>query len=240
MDNTTQVEDVAAALAEVKAELEELGHTIEVIDFGQLTYKTGIAEATVRALFAGRPVSPEEVDPPFKDQLRFLRETRLKEDGRKHTFLEVANAVGVAKSTITNLLNGTRNPGFEISKDLAEFFKAPGFFTIGPKKALLDALEPVLVQARFLAEFKGGGVEHVALRGSLADGSDQLDQELRAAIQQVVEMARASQAPAETAAADDDPELRELTDKVRSLSPTHRRSVMGIFRSVVGLTKRDE
>ncbi|MEU9477526.1 helix-turn-helix transcriptional regulator [Streptomyces sp. NPDC048191] len=241
MENTTGVEDVAAALASIKAELEELGHTIEVINFDRLTHETGITEATVRKLFAGESVAPGEVDPPFKDRLRFLLDTRLKENGRKHTFQEVADAVGVAKSTITNLLNGSRNPGFDVSKDLAEFFNAPGFFTLGPKTALLTALGPVLEQARLIAELKGRRVERVALRGSVSAGSDQLSRQLQAAIHQVVETAqRASQAPTTAAGGDEDPELRELAATMRSLPANHRRSVMGILRSAVGLAKHDD
>lgn len=241
MESTTGVEDVAAALASIKAELEELGHTIEVINFDRLTVETGIAEATVRKLFAGDSVSPDEVDPPFKDRLRFLLDTRLKENGRKHTFQEVADAVGVAKSTITNLLNGSRNPGFDVSKDLAEFFNAPGFFTLGPKTALLTALEPVLEQARLIAELKGRRVQRVALRGGVSAGSDQLSRQLQAAIHQVVETAqRASQASAAADGGDEDPELSELAATMRSLSAKRRRSVMGILRNAVGLAKHDD
>ncbi|MFF4205688.1 helix-turn-helix transcriptional regulator [Streptomyces sp. NPDC001668] len=240
MDNTTVVEGVAAALAGVKAELEKLGHTIEVINFDRLTHETGIAEATVRKLFAGESVSPEEVDPPFKERLRFLIETRLHPDGRQYTRAELAAAAGCNKSTITHLLNGSRNPGFETSNRLANHFEAPGFFSIGPEKALLAALEPVLVQARFIAKLKGEQVEHVALRGSLADRSPQLAEQLQAAIQQVVDSARASNAPAGPAGEDDDPELSELTAELRSLPPTRRRGVMSIIKSAVGLASRDE
>lgn len=239
MDNSAVVEGVAAALARVKAELERLGHTIEVINFERLSFQTGIAEATLRKLFAGEPVSAEEVDPPFKERLRFLIETRLHEDGRQYTRPELAAAAKCDKSMITHLLNGTRKPGFDTSKRLAIHFKAPGFFTIGPEKALLDALDPVLEQARFIARLKGEQVENVALRGSLAVGSDELAQQLQRAIQDVVEHAR-SQPTAQPAPVDDDPDLRELTDTMRSLPARHRRGVMGILRSAVGLTSRDE
>ena len=239
MDNTTVVERVAAALARVRAELEELGFTIEVINFEGLTYQTGIAETTVRKLFAGEAVSPDEVDPPFSDRLRFLMETHLHEDGRQYTRPEIAASAECNKSMINHLLAGTRKPGFDTSRKLADHFKAPGFFTLGPEKLLLDALEPVLVQARFIARLKGQQVEHVALRGSLDTGSDELQRQLQEAIDRVLDTAP-PQAPAEPAAAEDDPEVQEFTDTMRSLPPTHRRSVLGILRSAVGLTQRDE
>jgi transcriptional regulator with XRE-family HTH domain len=240
MNNTTVVERVAAALAGVKAELEELGHTIEVINFARITHETCITEATLRKLFAGEPVSHDEVDPPFKDRLRFLIETRLHPEGRQYTRAELAAAAGCDRSMITHLLNGTRKPGFDTSNKLANHLKAPGFFSIGPENALLTALEPVLVQARFLAKLKGEQVEHVALRGSLSAGSDELAEQLQAAMQQVVDSAHATQAPAAPAGEDEDPELMKLTAELRSLPPTRRRGVMSIIKSVMGLASRDD
>ncbi|MFJ9580807.1 helix-turn-helix domain-containing protein [Streptomyces sp. NPDC101191] len=231
MENLTAPEGVAAALAAVKAELEELGHSVDVINFDRLAYQTGIAESTIRKLFAGESVSPAEVDPPFKDRLRFLMETRLHPEGRRYSRAEIAAAVNIDKSMVTNLLNDKRRPGFDTSRDLATFFKAPGFFTIAPAQALLAALEPVLEQARLIAELKGQQVERVALRGSLTAGSDELSRELQTAIQQVLATARES---------DDDPELRELTDTVRALPASSRRGVMGILRGAVGHARRND
>ncbi len=221
MENITELEGVAAALAAVRAELEGLGHTLDVIPFGRLTYKTGIAESTIRKLFAGEPVSPDEVDPPFQDRLQFLLKTRLHPDGRPYSRPELAEAARVDRSMITNLLNGKRQPGFETSRDLAKHFKVPGFFSIGPEEALLAALEPVLEQARMLAELKGHQVERVALRGSTA-GSDELARELNAAIHQVLTTAQAMRQTSEEP--DDDPELRELTDTMRSLPASSRKA----------------
>lgn len=239
MENTTGPEGVAVALAAVKAELEELGHTLDVIKFDRLAYQTGIAESTIRKLFAGEPVDPEEVDPPFKDRLRFLMETRFHPEGRLYSRPEVAAGVNIDRSMVTNLLNGKRQPGFETSRDLATFFKVPGFFTIGPAQALLAALEPVLEQARLIAELKGQRVERVALRGSLTAGSDELSRELQAAIQQVVATAQdMSRAAAQER--DDDPELRELTDTVRALPASSRRGVLGILRGAVGLARKND
>jgi transcriptional regulator with XRE-family HTH domain len=230
MENTTEPEGVAAALAAAKAELEELGHTLDVIGFDQLAYETGIAESTIRKLFAGESVSPEEIDPPFKDRLRFLMETRLHPDGRQYTRPELAAAAHVDRSVITNYLLGKRSPSLDTAKDLEKHFKVPGFFTIGPEGVLLAALEPVLDQARFLARLKGQRVEHVALRGSVTAGSNDLSRQLQAAIDEVLETAQSM----------NDPELRELTDTVLSLPASSRRGVMGILRSVVGLARKND
>lgn len=231
MENTTEPEGVAAALAAVKAELEELGHTLDVIMFDQLAYETGIAESTIRKLFAGESVSPEEIDPPFKDRLRFLMETRLHPEGRQYTRPELAAAAHVDRSLITHLLNGTRKQGgVETIKALEKHFKVPGFFTIGPEKALLAALQPVLAEARFLARLKGQRVQHVALRGSVTAGSNDLSRQLQARIDEVLATARSMK----------DPELRELTEKVGSLPASDRKGVMGILRSAVGLARKND
>ncbi|WP_329020691.1 helix-turn-helix domain-containing protein [Streptomyces sp. NBC_01601] len=240
-ETTTEPEGVAAAMAAVKTELESLGHTLDVIKFDRLAYETGLAESTIRKLFAGESVSPEEIDPPFKDRLRFLLETRLHEDGRPYTRPELAAAAHVHPTMITNLLNGKRQPGFETSRALAKHFKVPHFFTTGPEEALLVALKPVLEQARLLAELRGQRVTHVALRGSLTAGSDELSRDLQEAIRHVVASAQTSGRPAPPAPEpEDDPELRELTDTVRALPESSRSGVMGILRSVVGLARKTD
>ncbi|MEU5199034.1 helix-turn-helix transcriptional regulator [Streptomyces scabiei] len=238
MEYTTEHEGVAAALAAVKAELEELGHTLDVIMFDQLAYETGIAESTIRKLFAGEPVSPEEIDPPFKDRLRFLMETRLHPDGRQYTRPELAAAANVDRSMITNLLSGKRKPGLETTKALEKHFKVPGFFTIGPEGSLRAALEPVLMEARFLARVKGQRVEHMALRGSVTAGSNDLSRQLQAAIDEVLATAQGMQRASQEG--EDVPELLELTDTVRSLPASKRKGVISVLRSAVGLAGKDD
>jgi transcriptional regulator with XRE-family HTH domain len=242
MDNTAWVEDLTAALRAVKSELAQLGHQLDVINFSGIAHETGISEAAIHKLFAGEYVADEEINLPFKERLAFLVHTRLEEDGRERKPSEIAAAVGVSKATITALLNGTRNPGFDVSRLLGEYFNVdPGFFNIRGDKALLKALEPAMRQVRLLASLKGQNVESLALRGSLAGGSPQLAQELQDVLETVVATAR--QANTTTAAratsAEDDPDLRELTDTVRSLPEKKRRGVLSILRTVVGLGDAD-
>ncbi|MFF9436460.1 helix-turn-helix domain-containing protein [Streptomyces sp. NPDC014735] len=230
-DNTTWVEDLSAALTAIKAELAQLGHTLDVIKFSDITHETGISEAVIRRLFDGERVADSEVNLEFKARLEFLVRTRSRSDGTAYKPSEIAAGVGVSKATIVNLLNGSRNPGFEVSKNLAEFFNAdPGFFSVRGDKALMKALEPAMRQARLLASLKGQRVEMMALRGSLAGGSPQLARELQEVLEAVVTTARdRPPAPAE------DPELQELTDTMRSLPAKKRKGVMNVLRAVVGL-----
>ncbi|WP_019061506.1 helix-turn-helix domain-containing protein [Streptomyces prunicolor] len=238
MDNATWVEDVTAALAAVKAELEHLGHSLEVINFSNITHETGISEVTLRKLFAGEDVASEAVNLPFKDRLTFLVATRPGDDGKERRPSEIAAAVGVSKATINALLSGARNPGFEVSRDLAEYFRVdPGFFSVRGDKALLKALEPAMRQARLLASLKGEKVELLALRGSLAGGSPQLAQELQEVLEAVVATARGSRTPQPVDTADDDPDLREFADTMRSLPLKKRRGVLKVLRTVVGMDK---
>ncbi|MFK0143202.1 helix-turn-helix domain-containing protein [Streptomyces murinus] len=232
MDNATWVQDLAAALAAVKTELAQLGHDLDVIKLSDITYETGIPEGVIRKLFAGKRVAAEMIDLPFKERLDFVVRTRVKGDGTPYTMTEIAASVGASKATISSLLSGTRNPGFEVSKKLTEFFRVdPGFFSVRGDKALLRALEPAMRQARLLASLKGQNVELLALRGSLAGGSPQLAEELQEVLEQVVAKAQA----ASKLASEDDPELRELTDTVRALPDRKRRRVMTTLRTFVGM-----
>ncbi|ROP44183.1 helix-turn-helix transcriptional regulator [Streptomyces sp. PanSC9] len=242
MDSTTRVEGLMAALASVKAELAEMGHSPDVINLRQVSYETGIAEPTIAKLFAGMPVPDDEVDLSFRDRLRFLVATRRGPEGCEYRPSEIAAAIGVSKATVNALLNGTRNPGFDVSRALAEYFAVdPGFFSIRGDRALLRAIEPAMRQARLLASLRGEHVEMMALRGSLAGGSPQLAQELQDVLETVVATARQANAsvPVGSSNGEQDPELQELTDTVRALSATKRRSVMNILRSVVGLAAKD-
>lgn len=236
-DNAPWMEELSAALATAKEELAQLGHDLNVIDFPGLTHKTGIAEPTIRRLFTGEPVDAHEVNLPFKDRLAFLVRTRLREDGAAHKPSEIAAAIGVSKATITHLLKGVRNPGFEVTRQLAEYFDVdPGFFGVRGDRALLRALEPALRQARLLTSIKSQEVDLLALRGTLEGGSPQLAQELQEALLSVIAASQRPPTPVEPEELSaDDRELEEFAATVRSLPVRKRKGVMRVLRTVVGL-----
>lgn len=228
-------QDVAAAVAKLKEQLETLGRTTDVINFERIESTTGIPVDVVKRLFAGEAVAREEYDLSFQQRLQFLRRTRLREDGKEYSAIDIARAIGVSKPTITALLRGDRNPSLEVSASLARFFRVQSaFFTIDGGEALLNELKPVAEQASWLAEFRGVKLEHLALRGTIPSGSDDLAQDLREA------MRRAMDPPPPTADGQpEDSELREFTNTMRSLPASRRRSVMDVVRGVLGLANGD-
>ncbi|MFE3325908.1 helix-turn-helix transcriptional regulator [Streptomyces sp. NPDC059176] len=97
----------------------------------------------------------------FADRLNHLFETVYPiERGSPYTDAEVARAVDVSKTYIGNLRKGrSTNPGYELIKDLADFFKVP-------VAAFFDGEEGEEVRRNLhlLGALKEAGVRQIALR----------------------------------------------------------------------------
>ncbi|MFI5864723.1 helix-turn-helix domain-containing protein [Streptomyces sp. NPDC051546] len=230
-------QDLARVVAALTKQFGALDRTPErMMDFDHIESTTGIPAATVRRLFTGEPVAPDDLNRSFKQRLEFLRRTRPREDGKPYSAEQLAQVVGIAKPTMSAQIRGDRKPTLEVNNKLEEFFGvAPGFFTMSGEEALVNALARVSDQVLVLSQAKGIHVEHLALRGSIAAGNDELAQELRAALfGGLASPSRsAEQHPEEH-------ELRELTDTMRALPAGRRRSVMNVVRGVLGLAHDDE
>lgn len=226
--DTPAVQDVAAAAASLRAEIARLDLPLDdVIDYAKIAYETAIPEATVRKLFAGAPVSHEDLNRSFWERLKFLRETRRRSDGKVYTASEIATAVGASKEMVAKLLSGERKAGLDLSASLETFFRVDaGFFTISGAQALLTALTPTTQRVELLSLLRGRDVQGVAARGGLTDGSDRLTKALRAEI--------AGRTHAE------DPDISEIAMTVRSLPAGRRSSVLGTIKSVLGLVKSED
>ncbi|MFF9458042.1 XRE family transcriptional regulator [Streptomyces flaveolus] len=228
--DTTAIQDVVAAVGALKAQMDDLGLSLSLIDFQKIAYETGIHESTLRKLFAGEEISPSEIDKTFDERLTFLRQTRLRPDGEQYRPSEIAAHTGMSKETVLRLLNGSRNCRLKNSDNLERFFKVPsGFFTVSGGQALLTALKPTTEKVNLLTLLRGTKSQHVALRGTLTSGNDPLTEELRKALQSAVDRTHS-----------EDPEISEIADTMRSLPAGPRRSVLGIVRSVLGLAGTDE
>ncbi|MCQ1580430.1 helix-turn-helix domain-containing protein [Streptomyces parvus] len=223
---------LAAVVAALTKQIEALDRTPEdLIDFEHIESKTGIPADTVKRLFAGEAVPSEELNHSFPERLEFLRRTHLREDGKRYSAEQLAGHMGIAKPTMTALIRGDRNPNLDVNKSLERFFRvSPGFFTMSGEEALVKALERVSDQVLVLCQLKGVRIEHMALRGSIAVGDDELAQELRAALVSGLAPPERSREPQP-----EDSELRELTDTMRALPAGRRRSVMNVVRGVLGL-----
>lgn len=228
--------DLARVVAALTDQIRALDRTPEgLVDFDHIESTTGIAADTVRRLFAGEAVPSEELNHSFPERLQFLRRTHLREDGKQYSADQLAQRVGIARATMTALIRGDRNPNLEVNTSLERLFGVtPGFFTMSGEEALVKALERVSDQVLVLAQLKGVRIEHLALRGSIAAGNDELAQELRAALLSgLAPPARAAEPHPE------DTELRELTDTIGALPAGRRRSVLNVVRGVLGLAHDD-
>ncbi|WP_405968911.1 helix-turn-helix domain-containing protein (plasmid) [Streptomyces sp. NBC_00015] len=236
MPDTPGGQDVAAVVAALTKQIEALGRAPEaLINFAHIEATTAIPADVVARLFAGEAVPSEDLELSFQERLQFLRRTRLREDGKSYSGEQLARHLGISKPTMTAVLRGDRNPNLDVNTGLERFFNvAPGFFTMRGEEALIKALERVSDQVLFLCRFKGVSVQHVALRGSIAEGDDELSQQLREALLEGL----ASQAPA-TALQPEDRELTELTTAMRALPAGRRRGVMDVVRGVLGLAHPD-
>lgn len=115
--------------------------------------------ADAHAAQSDQPTEPE--GNTFADRLNHLFETVYPvERGYPYTDAEVARAVDVSKTYIGNLRKGkSTNPGYELIKDLADFFKVPvAAFFEG------DEGEEVRRNLHLLGALKEAGVRQIALR----------------------------------------------------------------------------
>ncbi|MCX4681617.1 helix-turn-helix domain-containing protein [Streptomyces sp. NBC_01433] len=225
-------QDLAVVVAALTKQIEALDRTPEdLIDFDHIESTTGIPADAVGRLFAGEAVTADELNHSFPERLKFLRRTRLRDDGKQYSGEQLARRVGIAKPTMSALIRGDRKPNLDVNRELERIFHvSPGFFTMSGEEALVKALERVSDQVLVLSQLKGVQIQHMALRGSIAAGDDELAQELRAAL-----ISGLAPPPPASEPQPEDCELRELTDTMRALPAGRRHSVMNVVRGVLGL-----
>ncbi|MBY8846077.1 helix-turn-helix transcriptional regulator [Streptomyces sp. SP2-10] len=227
--DASKADDFSGIIASIDQLLSTLGMCHEDLDLEEISYQTAIPVDRVRSLLAGAEAEPEDLHDTFKQRLIFLRETRLKPDGKRYTLDEIAAGTGVSHGQVGYLLNGERRPGFTVLASLEQFFNvSPGFFTATERQALSRALQPVHESLMHLALLKGKGVSHLALRSSITQGasSSRLGLELRAALAAAI-----SQPEPE------DPEVRELTNTMLSLPTKSRRQILPLIKDMLGLVR---
>ncbi|MFI5520829.1 helix-turn-helix domain-containing protein [Streptomyces platensis] len=215
---------VVAAIDELLRDL-DLGR--DVIDIEHLSHRTGLPVPRVRALIDDTGEESETVQDSFQDRLVFLRETRRKPDGKMYTLDEIGAGAGISHGQVGYLLNGKRkSPGLDVTRKLEKFFEVePGFFTATERQALYRALQSTYEQLTHLALLRGKGINRLAMRSGTS-GDSRIDRELRDALSEVLSRPEG-----------EDPEVRELTDRMRSLPSKSRRRVFPLIQGLLGLAR---
>ncbi|PBC82102.1 hypothetical protein SAMN05428945_3341 [Streptomyces sp. 2224.1] len=215
---------VVAAIDEL---LRDLGLGRDVIDIDHLSHRTGITVPRVQALLDDTGQESGNVQDSFQDRLVFLRDTRRKPDGKRYTLDEIGAGAGISHGQVGYLLNGKRkSPGLDVTRKLEKFFGVePGFFTATERQALYRALQSTHEQLTHLALLRGKGIDRLAMRSGTS-GDSKIDRELREALSEALSRPER-----------EDPEVRELTDRMRSLPTRSRRRVFPLIQGLLGLAR---
>ncbi|OII63585.1 transcriptional regulator [Streptomyces sp. CC53] len=164
--------DAHAPLADVLARISELtgrpGRLTDVLDVGDLSYRTGVPVDVVADLLAGRPAPEVPLADRVRQRLEFVRETRRRPDGKRYSLDEMAKVAGVSRQSLTEWHRSSL-PKLEHADRLRRFFGLPaGFLTADEAEALCHALQPVVqdLEARVdpLARLRDSGLVSLASR----------------------------------------------------------------------------
>ncbi|MFE7778419.1 helix-turn-helix domain-containing protein [Streptomyces sp. NPDC057445] len=229
-----QADDLAAVIQAIDELLPLVGLDRSVIEIAHISHQTGITADRVLALLNGAAPGTESLDQVFRTRLAFLRDTRRKPNGKEYTLNELGTAAGVSGGQVHFLLKGERSPTLKVSDQLEKFFQVPaGFFTASESQALARALHPIHAQLNLFALLQGKGISQLAMRSSGSGGeATELGQELRAAL--TVALTQSEERDSE-----DDAEVRELANSVKSLPSKSRRRVIPLIKDLLGLVRDD-
>ncbi|MCX4594363.1 hypothetical protein OG819_32810 [Streptomyces sp. NBC_01549] len=144
----------------------------DVLDVAHLSNESGVPQDVVRMLLDGEEPPAEDVTDRIIRRIVHLRETRLRPDGTRHSYDEIAASYGASRASLSNLVNSRRKtpsqqtPSREsASQRTAErrparsggplastqagietfFFGQPnGWLSAEPRASLDNALQPIL------------------------------------------------------------------------------------------------
>lgn len=80
----------------------------DVLDVEQLSNESGVPRDVVRMLLAGEEPSAEDITDRIVRRIVHLRETRLRPDGTRHSYDEIAASYGASRASLSNLVNSRR------------------------------------------------------------------------------------------------------------------------------------
>ncbi|MFE5082782.1 hypothetical protein [Streptomyces mirabilis] len=80
----------------------------DVLDVEQLSNESGVPRDVVRMLLDGEEPPAEDVTDRIVRRIVHLRETRLRPDGTRHSYDEIAASYGASRASLSNLVNSRR------------------------------------------------------------------------------------------------------------------------------------
>nr|WP_168499479.1 hypothetical protein [Streptomyces sp. RLB1-33]QIY75661.1 hypothetical protein HEP84_48255 [Streptomyces sp. RLB1-33] len=144
----------------------------DVLDVEQLSNESGVPRDVVRMLLDGEEPPAEDITDRIVRRIAHLRETRLRPDGTRHSYDEIAASYGASRASLSNLVNSRRktpSPQMPSRQPLSQrtverrparsggplastqagietfFFGQPnGWLSADPQASLNHALQPIL------------------------------------------------------------------------------------------------
>lgn len=141
--------DAYAPLAETLERIAKVtGHEVQdlpaILDVDDLAYRSGVPTDVVAALLSGNESPEADLTTRVRQRLEFVRQTRLRPDGRHYSLQELAKIAGTSRQWLS-VWRTKGMPSMEHADRLRTHFKLPaGFFTATAQEALNAALQPVL------------------------------------------------------------------------------------------------
>jgi hypothetical protein len=80
----------------------------DVLDVEQLSNETGVPRDVVRMLLDGEEPPAEDITDRIVRRIAHLRETRLRPDGTRYSYDEIAASYGASRASLSNLVNSRR------------------------------------------------------------------------------------------------------------------------------------
>ncbi|GHD55876.1 hypothetical protein GCM10010317_041570 [Streptomyces mirabilis] len=80
----------------------------DVLDVEQLSKESGVPRDVVRMLLDGEEPPAEDITDRIVRRIVHLRETRLRPDGTRHSYDEIAASYGASRASLSNLVNSRR------------------------------------------------------------------------------------------------------------------------------------
>ncbi|MFK0024706.1 hypothetical protein [Streptomyces sp. NPDC090798] len=80
----------------------------DVLDVERLSNESGVPRDVIRMLLDGEEPPAEDVTDRIVRRIAHLRETRLRPDGTRHSYDEIAASYGASRASLSNLVNSRR------------------------------------------------------------------------------------------------------------------------------------